>query len=664
MRTFLKVLAALGGALLLIIGAVAIAVWTIDLNDFVAPIQKRVKEATGRDLSIGGGIDLKLSLEPKLVLDDVSLGNAPWAKEPQMLTAKSVEVQVALLPLLQRRFEVQRFRLVDPVIALETDAHGQPNWEFSRSPGGPAGGTTAMPGAGAAMGAFAIGDFAITNGTLTYLDGTTGRVTNVAIDGLSVHARDAQSPVSAQFRGQVDGVSLALEGDLGPLETLIQRRWPYPVSMHGEINGQKASLATKLRVADGVVGLDEIDLAVGSTKMTGKVGLVTGATRPKLLLNLQLPTFAATDLASLRTAMATAGAAALSTPSANSGQTAVAPGGKGASKRSAYIFPDDPIAFDVLLAYDADGDVSIGQLTLPDGLHLADMHAKFTVRDGRLDAPELQVSGFGGAATGHLAIDAAQAQNPAIALRVDGKDIDLAQVLAAIGRPGEVRGGKTQLTVDVTTHGVSPRQWVSGVNGLASAVVGPATLTNSKLDLDSALNRLTVAINPFHNVDPSTELQCAVFRLPLHGGIATIDRSLALETKKVGILASGSLDFRNETLDLSFRPQIRHGIPIDMPQVAELVRFEGPFTAPGVRIDAVASAATLVRIGAAVETGGLSVVGESLLKRSAAGGAGPCEVALGRGPASSAGAPAGPASGPLAPALGAVGKALRQVFNR
>src|ERR1700738_4961574 len=163
MRLFWRILAALAGLLLLLVLAVAIAIRTVDVNDFASPIAQRVKDATGRDLAIRGRIDLKMSLEPTLVIDDVTLGNASWAKSPQMLSARRVEAQVALLPLLQRRFEVVHLTLVEPTIALETDAHGKGNWELQSVRSGSAGATAD----GATANAFAIGDLAIKDGTLT-----------------------------------------------------------------------------------------------------------------------------------------------------------------------------------------------------------------------------------------------------------------------------------------------------------------------------------------------------------------------------------------------------------------------------------------------------------------------------------------------------------------
>ena len=129
--------------------------------------------------------------------------------------------------------------------------------------------------------------------------------------------------------------------------------------------------------------------------------------------------------------------------------------------------------------------------------------------------------------------------------------------------------------------------------------------------------------------------------------MARIDRSLAVETDKAGVSASGTVDFRSETLDLSFSPRLRQGIKIEALQVAQLVRLQGSLRDPRVNIDAVASATSAARIGAAIGTGGLSVLGEALLHQSTQGGAGPCEVALGNAlPESSNTAKRAPTSAP------------------
>jgi hypothetical protein len=180
-----------------------------------------------------------------------------------------------------------------------------------------------------------------------------------------------------------------------------------------------------------------------------------------------------------------------------------------------------------------------------------------------------------------------------------------------------------------------------------------------------AIERLAEAVNPFRNVDASTELQCAVVRLPLRSGVATIDHSIAVETNRLVASASGTLDFRTETIDLSIKPQIRQGVSIDLTQVAQLVRFQGPFIAPTVGVDAAATAVTVAKIGAAVSTGGigLAALGGSFLAHPGEPGA-RCRVALGEGtPGAAATASATTAKQTSSPADD-LGKAIGKLLGR
>ena len=607
MRVFWRTLAILGGAVLLLLVAVAIAVRSVDVRQFIGPMQAHVKAATGRDLDVRGDIHLKLGLQPKLVVEDVSFGNAPWGKNPQMLTAKGVEASVALLPLLSRHFEVTRIKLIEPTIALETDAAGKGNWEFPAPPG-------AAPGAsGATLSGITVGDIAISDGAATYRDGKTGEVTTIVIEDLSVHARDPQSPISGSFRGQVNGTAVTLEGDLGPLEQFTAQRWPYPIAVQGEIGGKKASINARLSMQDNVVGLDDLKVASGASTLTGKVAVHRGGARPKMDINLNAPTLALSDFAWPGHAAAAKGAA-----------------------HSKYLFSEEPIDIAALRSVDAEGEIAIGTLVLSDGRHMDQVRIKFALANGKLDVPVLQASLFGGSVAGRMEIDASRASEAALTLHAEAQNLELAALLAAAGEKRELRGGKTEVKADVSARGASPRQWAASASGNVLAVTGPATLVNPKGSTDVPLDKLFEAVNPFRGVDATTELRCAVVRLPLKDGVATIDRSIGVETDKIGATASGTLDFRNETLDLSVKPQVRQGIAIAVPQVAQLVHFHGPFSSPQVGIDATATAETVARLGAAVYTGGLSILGESLFDKAKGDPGAPCQIALGRGNAASA----------------------------
>jgi uncharacterized protein involved in outer membrane biogenesis len=646
MRTALKILAGAFALVVVVVIGVAIALATVDVNTLIGPVKDRVKAATGRDLAVNGGAHLALSLEPRLVLDDVTLSNAPWASGKDMISARQLELQVALLPLLSRRFELVELALVEPTIALEVDAQGRRNWDTAPTPTAVAPGTAAPsfpPG-------FAAGNVGITNGLITFRDGASGGVTRIAVTKLLVHARNPSSPISAEFRGAVNDIPIAVEGTLGPAADLLARRWPYPVSLQGEVAGQKAALSTKVKAVDQQYSLDDLKFTLGTNSLTGSFAVAGGGPRPKFLFDLRGPALA---LDALPVPVATAAPP----PSAQ---------GSAPKPAHAWLIPDTPVNFAPLRMADAEGSLAIGRLTLANGREYDNLRVALALDAGRLDVSSFSVATLGGTVAGSFAVDASRPAQAVLRARLTGKDLAAGALLALIGQKRDVKGGKTDVSLDLAAQGNSPHAWASSATGNFRLVTGPATLANPKVDPNSSLDKFNLAINPFRASDPTTELRCTVVRFPIKNGIAHVDRSIAMETAKLGVSASGTIDFRNETLDFTFAPKVRKGIPFDVSNFANLVGVSGPFASPQVKIDPVGSAKAIASIGAAVGTGGLSALGQTLFAWAESTGPGPCAIAEGAAqPPTATGASAKgamPAGG--TDPVTEVGKALGRLFGK
>jgi len=158
-----KVLVAVAAVIVVVIAAGAVALSTIDLNQYVAFVEAKAKEATGRELKLKGKIGFKLSLLPTVAADDVSFQNAPWGSRPLLATVKRVEVQIALLPLLTGEVVIRRLRLVEPDLLLEVSPKGERNWVFTR----PTSGGEKVAAAGDDAG-FEVHRIEVRNGLLTY----------------------------------------------------------------------------------------------------------------------------------------------------------------------------------------------------------------------------------------------------------------------------------------------------------------------------------------------------------------------------------------------------------------------------------------------------------------------------------------------------------------
>lgn len=634
-----KVLIGVTVAIVLAIAAAAIAIMSVDPNTLIGPVQAQVKAATGRDLAVRGGARIALSLHPRVVLSDVTLSNAPWGRAPALARIERLELAAALLPLLSRRFELDEIVLVKPVVALETDGKGQKNWEPAPAPGA----SPSAGGGGHLAAAVAIGEVSVTDGVVTYRDGPNAAESRVAIDKLSLRPRAIMREVALDFRGTVGATPVAIEGTVGAFDALLERRWPYPVDLKGEVAGQPIAVAAKVTAQAQRYALDELKLALGANVVTGSFAVDAGAPRPKVVFDLSAPALA---MKALLVPVALPAPASVPKPART------------------YVFPDTPVSFAPLRWADVQGALAIGRLTLANGQQYGDLRMRLDVDNGRLDVPVLAVAAFGGTMNAAVSIDASKSDDAALSLRLDGKGLSLGALLAAAGQAREVRGGKTDVAANLSMRGNSPHAWASTATGSVRLVSGPATLVNSAIDANSPIDRINAAINPFRTRDPSTELQCAVVRLPLSNGISKVDRSVAAETQKLGVSASGTLDFRNETLDFTFQPRVRKGINIDFTGLADLVRVTGSFAAPQFAVDVAGSAKVIASVGAAIGTGGLSAVGQALFSWSEGSGPGPCQIALGGAPATSAPSASGKGANPAAPIANDVGKALSKLFGR
>jgi uncharacterized protein involved in outer membrane biogenesis len=185
-----------GGIIGLLIVALVVAPWFIDLNSYKPTIISEVRKATGRDLVIDGPIGLSLLPTPTVSVAGVKFSNVSGSKNPNMVEVKAVTVKPSVLALLGGNVEVDEVTLVEPKIVLEVNAEGKPNWEFTPSaaetkPAAP------QPGSPKPL---SLGRLAIENGTLIFSDSRAG---------LSVVAEKANFVASM---GSIDG-PYSLAGD-------------------------------------------------------------------------------------------------------------------------------------------------------------------------------------------------------------------------------------------------------------------------------------------------------------------------------------------------------------------------------------------------------------------------------------------------------------------
>jgi uncharacterized protein involved in outer membrane biogenesis len=315
------------------------------------------------------------------------------------------------------------------------------------------------------------------------------------------------------------------------------------------------------------------------------------------------------------------------------------------------LFPADPLPLSGLKAADADLDLKVDRLVLPNKLSVEALVARVILSNGRLEFQPVSTRIGGGAMNGNVTLDASTGKTASLAGKIDAKAIDLGQVLRQMGHPEMVTGAKTDITLNIRGSGGSVRELMAGLNGDALLVLGEGKIHTSFVEWLGAdvLTQVVEKVNPFRKTDPYTELKCGVIRFSAKDGVASSDKGIAFESSKMTVVSSGTANLKSEAIDFSLRPEARQAGGIGAGELVKLLRVRGTLGEPKIGIDELETAKAAASIGAALSSGGLSALAQALARKPTAD-AHPCETARGRAPAPAAPAKSGPAPSTEAPA--------------
>ena len=266
MRLWAKLLI---GVLVLVAGA-ALFISQLDPNEYRGALADIVEDATGRELRVAGDLHIKLLPVPSMEANDVAFANASWASQPDMVRAKRVRAEVALLPLLKGRIVVQRFIAIEPQVFLETDAGGRGNWQFGDEPGA---GAEADSSASTTELDIIVSEVRVEKASLDCLDGITKRKTVVNVDQLTLGAERPGGRLALSLRASYQDLPVTLDGTFGAAGAIL-RNQPIDVDLAGMLGD--AGFTVKGAVGEPLLAKDlRLDVALKS-KSTKKITDVAG----------------------------------------------------------------------------------------------------------------------------------------------------------------------------------------------------------------------------------------------------------------------------------------------------------------------------------------------------------------------------------------------------
>jgi AsmA protein len=572
--------------LLLIVGAIA-APFFIPVSSYKSELITRVKEATGRDLRINGNISFAVIPRLAFEADDVALANVPGGRIPDM--ARFAQLQIALkpLPLLQGRIEVDKLVLIDPVIALEVDKQGRPNWQLgtagTTAQARPAEPTPSIPPAaprgGGTLASVRLHDVRLQNGKISYFDARNGSTLMIEQIHVTLTRPDLDSPLETEgslvYRGETLNLALSLADPqaflAGESSTAAIKLKAKPIVF--EFNGNAAG-STPLKL-DG-----RADLTIPSVRQlaqwAGSPIVVAGAGFGRLaiagIVSLSGNQMSFTDATVALDNIHGKGAIALDSSGARPAlkgqldldkldanpylppETKGKPGAGGAGKSAGWS--DELIDLAPLKTADVDFAVSAGSL-LYRKIQIGKSALELHLKDGRLEADLNELALYHGGGKGRVMVDGSGAV-PVIDLHFDLSHVQVEPLLAAAVDLDRV-SGVGALDIAVSGHGKSEREIIAELHGKGSFSLGDGSIKG--IDLVAMAKNAAGAFAGGAQSGQQTRFGSLSGSYTIANGVVH-NNDLRLVSAQVPMTGAGIVDLPHQSVDYKVTPRLAGAVAV------------------------------------------------------------------------------------------------------
>lgn len=295
------------------------------------------------------------------------------------------------------------------------------------------------------------------------------------------------------------------------------------------------------------------------------------------------------------------------------------------------IFSTEPIDWGWLDAATLDIEVGISELHFNQTV-FRDVTVPLNLSEGLLRIDPLSANLSEGGVRGHVVAERSQADalldTELVVTNLQPADLGMKDT-------GLIDGGNTDLLFNLDSRGESPQALASNLRGEIALEVQNATIRNDLFEVigSDLLTQTAELINPFSQRDDTTELECAAAYFVAGEGVLKSVDTLVIETSKMKIRGSGELNLKEEKLRIDFTPSARSGIGVSLGDLSSMVRIGGTLSNPSVEPDPSGVAKAGATIGAAVATGGLSLLAKGLFDRARNAGGTACGKIFEQAPA-------------------------------
>jgi len=608
------------GSVVLLVAAIVLFLLIFDWNWLRGPLSRVASDKLNREVHIVGDLDVHpWSLTPSAEVHNVTVAQPDFLKKGEMAKVGRIAVKVKLLPLFKGQQILELLEVKDADARLQRDLSGRNNWQFGdpdkkKEP-------TKLP---------AIQHFVVDNGHIRFDD----RKRDLLLDGTVNTSEHTVGPNRGSFsldgKGSLNGESFTLKVTGDPLLHVTPDK-PYPFkadlrsgSIHAtadasidrpfdlskfggamtvsgddladiyRLTGVAAPntppyrVSGRLRRNDTRYDFDAFTGRIGDSDIAGDLYVKTDGKR--IYLNA--------DVRSKKLDFDDIGPIFGLPPSTGRGETASTEqkvqARQGAGTR--YLLPDATLNVERIRAMDADVKYRADSVNAP-SWPLRAVSVDMNLKDGVLTADPLSFDFSRGRLAGRVKLDASNATpRTDVDVRLTNAKLEDWIKFRSAGQPPIQ--GTLIAHAKLTGYGNSIHRAASTANGNVILAMPNGTMRQAFAEL-LGINVSKGLIMLFKENPQGTPVRCMVGDFQATNGVLQA-QTLVLDTGVVVAHGKGSVNLRNETLDLKIDGDSKK---FRLIRLLSPITLRGPWTKPKIGIEpgpAIVQGVVGLALGAAI----------------------------------------------------------------
>ncbi len=587
----------LAGALLAVLGfciLIALAIAVFGWNWARSPLEGWAQRQTGRELRLGGDLDVHLGWPwPRVTAQSVSFANPAWAGTPQMVLADRVEVTLDLPALLRGRVAFPDVQLWRPQLFLEQGSGGRKNWLLDSTQTDEA---VRIP----------VDRLVIHEGQIHYDDAALNTsivadLSTAAVPVTGALPADTADGVRFKARGRFQGQALQAEGQGGAVLAWGDESHPYPLQVQATLGPTQVKLSgtvTSLHLISAV----DLQMELSGDSLSG-LFVLTGVALPptpayrssgQLVRAGEVWRYGPftgqvgrSDLAGTLQVQLGAARPVLS-GSLRSRQLDLADLGPAVGKRekkgkdkdptpNARVLPDLPLDTSRWARMDADVKLQVQSLLRDQSRWVDGLEVRVLLQDRLLQLNPLGFNLAGGDLRAQVSFDA---RNEPLRGQVSAKlsGLKLARLLPAAEAQKDLVG-RMDGDLNLRGQGASIGQMLATADGHFGLVAGKGQVSRLLME-QSGLHLLEILrLNLLG--DQTVTVNCARLDFQVAKGVMQA-QGLVMDTAVNTLVGSGQINLADETLDLTVVPRTK---VVSLLSLRSPIHITGSLGQPEVGVD-------------------------------------------------------------------------------